>query len=466
MVASGRDLGSFDFSNPFMSAIIISPEGVRLPIWLNNAGSASPLLDATSLSPEIDVLTDIPYLAELTIENQLGNIPIITAVLTPPYREGLMILDSRAIEWGLSSLECQLGYVAGAGPSSISPIYRGIILKPQIEIGTETRITFNAQGVGGFISSRNVFDKTTVQTRGAHLTEIAARSAAGNPQYRFEVDFTGVPVGSTADELLLEKISFSGRSRSNWESIQKLAHEAQCYLVHDTKESRNLLRLIARAKVFSESSVPVATLTAFDYDGTFGPEVGVFPILTAASPTTAVYLPAAIGGLQNKGVSTQKENKKDQSTAATSNVKGMGPIGDNEHVAQAGQKATNNLPTAYDRVDAPRAEAERQARADSYKGHIGIRLEIETLGFPTIFPADIVRVRGLGKRLCGDGGANYMVMKVIHTYTSGGFTTSLDLISNASDPGENARAGKRLAVNEQETREGAGDSTDIQATVQ
>jgi hypothetical protein len=471
VVAGPRDFGSYDFYNPFMSAVIIHPEHGRLPIWINEggkvaAGSVSAMLDASSYSPEIDTLTDIPYLAELTVENQLGNVPIITAVITPPYREGLMILDSKGIEWGLSQLECQLGYVGGAGPSSISPIYRGIMTKPQIEIGTETRIAFEAKGVGNWITSRNVSDKTVLQSRKAHVEALASASSGKEKAFQFEVDFSGVPSDSEAFKCLEEKISFSGRSRNNWESIQKLAHESSCYLIHDNTEEKNLLKFVARRKVFGKDVVPVATLTAFDYDGNYGPDRAVFPILSASSPTSAQYLNAGIAGLQNKGVSSNKEIVVQQSEAKTSEIQASaGPKGDVEHKAQEESKGKGNLLTHYNRVDAPGAAVERQTRADGYRGHIGIRLELETIGVPTLFPADMVRVRGLGNKLCGDGGANYFVLKVVHTYSTGGYTTSLDLVSTSSDLGS-AASGKTEPVSTTETDEDRADKTDRTAQSQ
>ena len=463
MPESGRNFGTFDFFNPFMSAVIVHPEYGRLPIWLNEGGrvgtgSVAAMLDATSYSPEIDTLTSIPYLAELTIENQLGNIPIITATLTPPYREGLMILDSKGIEWGLSQLECQLGYVGGSGPGSISPVYRGVMLKPEIEIGAETRITFNGQGVGGYISSKNVSDTPKTQSRKAHMDELAKASWAGEPTFKFEVvaDPADVPPGSNAAKLLAEEKNFSAKGWNRWEALQKLAGESACYLVHDTTDDgKNLVRLIARSKTFGKNVKPVATLTAFDYDGSYGPDRAVFPILSATSPTSAVYLNAGVAGLRTKGVSSNKEILTQDSTAETSEIEAStGPKGDVKHRTQKGQEQSGDRLSHYNRVENDAGASERQTRADGYRGHIGIRLEIETLGIPTIFPGDLVRVRGLGKRLCADGGANYTVLKVVHTYSAGGYTTSLDLVSTSSDLGS-AAEGAPVATSETETDEEA-----------
>jgi hypothetical protein len=93
---------------------------------------------------------------------------------------------------------------------------------------------------------------------------------------------------------------------------------------------------------------------------------------------------------------------------------------------------------------------------------MGIRLDVETIGIPEIFPSDLVSIQGLGDRI----NAPYLVMKVIHTYTASGFGTSLQLISSTSDFGKKAAKGKKLTVNRQVPDEGNIDTVSMKAKKQ
>jgi phage protein D len=66
---------------------------------------------------------------------------------------------------------------------------------------------------------------------------------------------------------------------------------------------------------------------------------------------------------------------------------------------------------------------------DTYSLGMALPLDVETIGMPTIEPGDVVRIRGLGKKL----DQNYGVFKVNHSLGASGFTTALHLISNTAD---------------------------------
>ena len=66
---------------------------------------------------------------------------------------------------------------------------------------------------------------------------------------------------------------------------------------------------------------------------------------------------------------------------------------------------------------------------------VGIKLEIETLGIPNLFPGDPIAVRGLGARHDRN---HYAVLDVTHSLGGDGFKSTLNAISN-SQPIEDSR---------------------------
>ena len=134
-------MGKYDFSGPYVSAVIINPDGSRYPLWTNQQRGSS--------SRSEDAPPSMPFLSNVTVEINQGYVPTISAELEPTFREGIEFLDT-AFEWGQSQLEVQLGYVGGVSGGPILSTYTGTMLKPDVQIGEDIRITLNAQGVGGF----------------------------------------------------------------------------------------------------------------------------------------------------------------------------------------------------------------------------------------------------------------------------------------------------------------------------
>lgn len=172
----------YDFSNPFVSAAIVSVDGKRYPLWSGldekDAGTAG--LGSTAA---------LAFLQEVTIEIQLAYLPLIKATLSPPYRDAINFLDSSLMEWaGGARLEVQFGYLSNTSQNAVlSNVFTGMMGKPEVQLGTDCTITLNAQGVGSFSASRQEGRRTfRDMTRMEILTIIAeGRIQTGSKVYKW-----------------------------------------------------------------------------------------------------------------------------------------------------------------------------------------------------------------------------------------------------------------------------------------
>jgi len=147
----------FDFSNPFISAAIVYKND-RFPLWMR-----LPKERLANLGHGLRNTRALAFVQEISIEIQLAHLPIIQVQLTPPYRDAINFLDSELMEWGNSVLEVQFGYISNtSGTAVLSAVYSGILLKPEVSLGSDVTITLNAQGVGGFSAVRQSGSRTFV----------------------------------------------------------------------------------------------------------------------------------------------------------------------------------------------------------------------------------------------------------------------------------------------------------------
>lgn len=418
----------YDFYSPFMSAVIVTPTGERFPLAMNTKDGA--LTDAGRLSQSKLGFPSLSYLEQLTIEMTLGYIPKITATFTPPMAEGMKFIDSELSEWGLSHIEVQFGYASGtpSGPV-LSPPFTGLLLKPDVQIGADINITLNAQGVAGYSMSRTERNKGwNNATREQIIKDLVAGPDPTNAR-QIRVDVSQVERGSDKQAyewLCQQRISLSAGGRTDWMLVWQLVREAGCWM---TSVGDNL-RIFPRADAISAR--PVCALRFFDFkDGRVGPGAGVFPIISATSPTSAVFLPGALRGLvarsidsKAQSVSEVRVDDKTDPIARTGTGAGMLlPSKTNPGVAVETGDGTSYIPVqpgAQDALQLAKAEYE------SFAMNMGIHLQVETLGIPDLLPGQTVEVAGLGKRFS----MNYGIMKITHTLGSNGYTSSLELVSN------------------------------------
>ena len=472
----------YDFYNPFASAWIIQnpedPQGTRFPLWVEGVSPdrRSSLVPKSpdgqdSLNTEmVEDLGSLAFCTELTVELQLAFVPKITATLNPPFREGLAFLNSSLIEWGNSILEVQFGYVGGTPDDVVlSPVFTGVLLKPEVSIGEDISITLNAQGIGAYTAARQdwvqVFQNKTrrkiikalcrVLGMEPNFEEVDApfeKELAAVSQHVFEAIGSGLG-GFDLDQVTRDEIEKSRKQiyqnspmeqlitvapggQTMWQLLYQVVREAQCWMFIQGAEEPGepeQLRIVPRNSVMVGE--PQCTLVLLDHpDGEIGPARNTYPILSVSSPTSAVYLPSSTRGFlvfgydskeRAKAVEVIDPNSKDvqrsgnaqtQANASTRNPAANTTTGEGMAVA-----SSDSMSPEY----AEQVRAETEAAATN----MGVKLEIETLGVPDLLPAHVVAVRGIGARF-ESGSGNYAVFNVKHSLGTGGYTTSLEAVSN------------------------------------
>lgn len=446
---------TYDFYSPFMSAAIITPQGDRVPLWTNTStdtgfstafGAVASRVTGLNGANSWGSLTSLPFLRDLTIRLDLAYLPQMTAVLTPPMSDARILVDSPIMEWGQSVLQAQVGYTTGTGNGGValSPVFEGLLFKPEVNIGTEYTITLKTQGVAGYSMGVVQNQKTYKGKRRDVIEQVVA--GQGTEGRALKVVFKDIEKDSTVSIALNTEINENQGGLTDWMYLWQLVRDAGCWLsyIGDSSESgqasldpksrttsvviypRNV-RLASKAKF---------TLRWFDYpSGRIGPGLdvpGVYPILSASSPTSAVFLPGATRALVAQGVAS-KTGEPVISVATPSNTPtarlGGGAVGVNgsPNAPEADSKTGEGgapLPVWTDDPkfkDLPKAEL-----ANLFS--MGVKLEVQTLGIPDVQPGDIVAVKGLGGRF----DFNYAVFTVTHQIGSGGFFTSLTMQSNTS----------------------------------
>jgi hypothetical protein len=116
-------------------------------------------------------LTDLSYVQDITITIGLSLNSKVSLTLTPPLDVGLHILHSPLINWAGSMLEIDIGYSTGgdgltggnnANGSNLAPQkFSGLIMKPEVRIGSDVSITLNALGVAYGMNLSNATDAKT-----------------------------------------------------------------------------------------------------------------------------------------------------------------------------------------------------------------------------------------------------------------------------------------------------------------
>jgi hypothetical protein len=464
---------TYDFRSPFTAAWIIqNPEdsqGTRFPLWVEGVDPSrrSALVPKTALGGEdyADELGSLAWCTEVTVELQLSYVPRITATLTPPVREGMAFLNSPLIEWGNSLLEVQFGYTGGAPDDVVlSPVFSGVLLKPEVTIGADISVTLNAQGIGSFTAVRQdwvqPFQNKTRRKIISALAQLVGLDAnfddvdapldkelAAAAQQVFETVRVGVLDVDVVTQRALEDlrrdlyknspmeqvVTVAPGGATVWQLLYQVVREAQCWMYVQGPErpgDPEQLRVVPRNSVMTGE--PQCTLVLFDHpDGETGPARNTFPVVSVSSPTSAVYLPAATRGYLVFGYDSKERTAAAQvidpnardvqrtgNAQTQANATPRNPAADPKKAQGMAVASSDSLNPEYD--EQIRAEAEAAAT------NMGVKLEVETLGVPDILPAHVVAVRGVGSRFDG----NYAVFKVSHSMGNGGTSTKLELVSN------------------------------------
>jgi len=416
----------YNFASPYFFASIISPisanrkEAVRTPLWTNLQ------LRSESLLRVDQGLSSLPFVQSAAVELQLGDIAKIIVVLTPPFRDAQKFLSSELMEWGLSRLECQFGYTGGAPEGVVlSPVFSGMILQPQIQLGTDVSVTLTAMGDGGWQATNTAAVGTAVPEKQSRKEIINTLMKGPDGKRRVEkVDYSEAERDSDCYYLLNnDPVGFVASGETEWFHIRQLAREARCYIMM----TGNTLYLLPRTL---KSEEPGRTFTFYDHSsGKISPAKQVFPILSISSPTVANFLNSSARDYLLRDINANKEDDKQ-------------PISDTE--AKLGYTDANGTITPPTNPDTPGAEGtpgstypvgspsdsatynKGVSSLDTSKLTNGINVTVTSLGIPDLQPGEVVEVRGVFSRL----DSNYAILTVKHSLDSSGYQTEFTGISN------------------------------------
>ncbi len=421
----------YDFYSPVMSAAIVTVDNNRFPLWSYQAGGQGQVtLPPPRYGANNSPLTSLSYLTELTVVLDLGNVPRITAVLQPPYRDAINLLDSEIIEFGQSTLEVLLGYsTTTSSNATLSPVFSGILLKPDVQLGTDTTVTLNAQGVGYSMQHQGVAsnDDYAHQSRLEVMPPVVER----HKELTAGVNSSDAAAYAVSNALLFNrKNSWSQGSNKDWVFLYNLARDAQCWMIND---GRSILLLPRDSSTLAK---PRFKLAFYEFaQGLVGGGI-LYPILSASSTTGAVWLPG-MRGLFMQGVDyfSKEVVKKSVNDALNKTARvasgpgGSGDVKGTDHFPDANQTNGDGLMMYPGNPGDLAAVAQAQAAFGTLQQAMGINLDVETLGIPDIQPGSVVSIDGLSTRF----NHNYSVHRITHVVNSSGFTTQLHLISNTAD---------------------------------
>lgn len=430
----------YDGYSPFVSAAIINPTtGDRFPFWTDVDADA---LDRAKVP---DSLRSLAFMTDASVELNLGPIPILSVTLSPPHRYFRALADSELVEWGVTHLQIQFGYTGGSqGQVLLSPIYEGIILQPDVQLGEQSSITYKAQGVGGFSAIRQKSNMYFEQprTRIEILKELAKGPDPNNPR-DLEVDpglvqkmksslktiykdnvYRGVR--TEYDALFNQPINFNQGSDTDWWAISKLVRECRCTL------SLIANKIVIIPMNLTMGDVPRRKLVYYDYDGrAFGPGTGILPLYSYNTSQTHMYLPGALRSIAVGDVSekTREDVESwigDDKAKTTRTGEGSANIPASKDFPGLNEEGFGGGDTIPGDPTDPAFLQKVMAEYDSFTQNMGIKATLETMGDPFLFPSNIVEVKGVGARFDG----NYALLMVRHTFSSGGYRMEMEGVSN------------------------------------
>lgn len=457
-MASSTIATSYDFRNPFLAARIILKTGEIYPLWTSKANGSEIKLEGRPGQ----FLRALSFLTELQIELPMGGqVPRIVARLEPPYLDAIALMDSELLEFGNSKLQVQFGYASGVlqggktGPL-LSDTLEGMTVKPEVAFGTSTQITITAQGVnGGFTHNYPGSGQTLKGTRKSIIEELCKRN-------QLTADFSEVEKDGTSSKAFDKEDSIAQGWRTDIFMLHYIVRTCGCYsVISGNKDGKGHYRIIPMSA--QAASAPEITLAMYHFPkGTFSGSV--FPIISAQSPTGAIWTPGVRRLLLHEIDPNSKQVTKKDVGDDTVKPAQTGPgAGDVKYDQQLGQAADESKVIGYQPHPGDPSEEtaieQSHAQFRAQKPSMGFPLNVETVGIPTLQPGTVVAVRGLGMRL----DTNYLVRKIVHTLNASGYITAMELTANAGSLVNAQHAIKTAgSENKEQPKEGNSDSVKAQ----
>lgn len=429
----------------------------------------------TEITPDLNALA---YVSEVRVEHRLGMNSKIQLVLTPPFEDGLRLLNSEIIHFGVGRLEVTIGYTTGSNDGAASAKmprlpFVGLLQKPDVQMGgEEISITLNALGVG---YAMNITAGTEVETFEpgisfadavkqilqkyandgddrksgidisdlySHFTEEDKDPVRGHKFFRVPPELPSSrrnmgrrdlgPLGETGDEEEGEgDIIIQRGPRNDWWFVTEIVRkfDLDFFVLGDKL-------IISSNERWMQNIGRNSARKHFVLRGNVDPNRNIYPILTFNSPTTAVWLQPGVGQVAAEDIDDDKETEgrveaNARNTEQTRTRDGAVDVSAVTPVADVPQDAGRNLPgNPHDAA----VHEEVRSEWERLQMQAGITAEVSTIGIPNLTPGEVVQISGFQRYGVDRGAAlfegNYGVLEVTHSVGTSGYETNFRCLSN------------------------------------
>ena len=458
-----------DARNFFVNAAIVGGEvgQERLRLWLWDEEDRS-----NAEAFHLAEVGGLPILQDASIEHKEGGIYSITATLVPTFDQVIPLLESSILEQG-NWLELEWGYLTDEGEIK-SPLYKGQMTLPEIQLGGETSITLKTKAIYGLSATRQTSSREPFNDM-TRMDIIKAVLSGGDPKRDYL--FHTLVSGDSHKKLLEDKVNAVQGGLSDWGFARRLALECSAEIIqmpYPEGSGKEVVQI--RGYEDTASAKPTRLFRLVPHGGTYLPTVGgVYPAFTVSSSSMYVFMPGAL----IRGV-TSPSVKEDEFLAGIDKIEfneqeepdlsGYSDVDRDIVKGQLGPKATKHKkgggapkksPLTPGRKDGAggkitsrdmndgrnKDKAEGKMVEQSYQNTIN--LTIESLGVPDMLVGEIVGFEGAGVRFDG----NYKVLRFTHGISSSGPTTTAEVIRNASFASEDLVDTKPVNVQDMDPSE-------------
>jgi hypothetical protein len=416
----------YDFANPVMMAAIVNDDDTRIPLWTN--------------SYEDGVVPPLPILSDLVVSLKQNGFYEINATLAGPYEYMIKFLDNEVVKFGTSYLQVQFGYLGASGKAVLSPVFAGLILTPDVSVGTEITVNILATPHPVYSMKRLMANGQIAQkTRRDIVERLIWGPDPANPR-RVEINDDEVKKTPGPWQALWSKEKIEAWAPgylSEWKLVKDLVEQAQCSfdIGYDYKSGTTKINVYPEEARRGE--IPKWRFQFFpgnvvkgDGSAGLGPATGVYPILSFNTPTAAIFYPQSLVGGFLSGISDETGEPTKKQVGADKDKAGGQPV------LRTGAKIVRPTGVDYPKpnfdtgngldsfhTDDPESKKKIDQVHGNIKGMIGrggVRAEVETLGVPDLLVGHNAEVVGLGTKFDWV----YMVYEVVHTLGANGFSTN------------------------------------------
>ena len=307
----------------------------------------------------------LAFVSEINVNMKMGDNVSISLVLTPPFEEALIFMQSDLCRYGNGRLEVTLGYTTGdpTGPGSTMTTlpFSGFLQKPDVSIGSDITITLHALGVGyqaneaGGAETKS-FDvtmspadavKTTLEkyasgdgaTTGLKIDNLykyidASKQDKNSGDLFFRVPTANVlPVSSkpvslsedlpgetSSDSQFPDAPTFTGvvhkGPRNDWWFIRETVQEYG----YDLFMEGNELCIVDKSFWMKSQYANRKAMKHFWLRGIVDPSRNIYPILSFQSPTDNVWIQPGVGQLLCHDVDPSKQSENGTVHSASASV--------------------------------------------------------------------------------------------------------------------------------------------------